>query len=58
LQIAQLIINFILLFRLPLKHMSIMCDTWYFQIFILGKHKDHNVKLIKKALGEVKGDYL
>lgn len=38
--------------------MSIMCDTWYFQIFILGKHKDHNVKLIKKALGEVKGDYL
>lgn len=25
---------------------------------IHGKHKDHDVKLIKKALGEVKGDYL
>lgn len=34
-----------------------MCNSWYLKLYI-GKHKDHDVKLIKKALSEVKGNYL
>lgn len=34
-----------------------MCDSWYY-FNNLGNHKDHNVKMIKKAISEVKNIYL
>lgn len=34
-----------------------MCDPWYFP-FESGSHKDHEVKLIKKAISQVKGEYM
>ena len=39
------------------QHMSLMRYSWYFAID-LGSHKDHEVKLIKKAISQVKSEYL
>ena len=34
-----------------------MCDPWYF-FDKLGSHKDHEVKLIKKAINEAKSQFV
>lgn len=34
-----------------------MCYSWY-SFFYSGSHKDHEVKLIKKAISQVKAEYL
>jgi hypothetical protein len=34
-----------------------MCNSWYLLIYV-GTHKDHEVKLIKKAISQVKSEYL
>jgi hypothetical protein len=34
-----------------------MCNPWY-SYDNEGKHKDHDVKLMKKALNQVKGNFL
>jgi len=36
--------------------MSIVCNSWY-KLNDVGSHKDHEVKLIKKAISQVKGEY-
>lgn len=35
-----------------------MRHPWYFLPAYSGSHKDHDVKLIKKSIGDVKGEYL
>lgn len=34
-------------------HLSLVCDTWYIYAY-LGKHKDHNVKTVRKSQPIVK----
>ena len=39
------------------QHLPIVRNPWYFP-FDFGSHKDHEVKLIKKAISQVKSEYL
>jgi hypothetical protein len=39
------------------KHLPWVCHSWYLFSYT-GSHKDHNVKLIKKAISQVKAEYL
>lgn len=39
------------------KYLSRVCDSRY-NVIYLGAHKDHEVKLIKKAIAQVKTEYM